>query len=149
MARPPSAQPTEVELEILRVLWRLGPATVRQAHQELVKAGRRGTGYSTTLKMMQVMRDKGLLARDDSVRPQLYRPAASQRRTQLGLLDDLLRKAFGGSITKLLMRAVADRRVSADDLAEMQKLIRDAEAQQRGGHTPASQEPHDKDHDEV
>ena len=86
---PPSLpQPTDVELEILRVLWRLGASTVRQVHLALSRE--KDTGYSTTLKMMQVMRDKGLLARDDSVRPQVYRPAISRERTQLQLVDHLV-----------------------------------------------------------
>jgi BlaI family transcriptional regulator, penicillinase repressor len=119
-------QPTGVELEILRVIWRLGSGTVRQVHQALA-TGRRTTGYSTTLKMMQVMRDKGLLLRDDSVRPQVYRPRATQERTQLQLLDDLIHKAFGGSAGRLLVRALSTRRVSPEELAEIKKLIRQAE----------------------
>ena len=126
MPRTDVPQPTEVELEILRVLWRLGSGTVRQVHQALA-AGRRTTGYSTTLKMMQVMRDKGLLLRDDSVRPQIYRPRATQEKTQLQLLDDLVHRAFGGSAGRLLVRALSARRVSPDELAEIKKLIRDAE----------------------
>ena len=117
-------QPTGVELEILRVLWQIGPATVRQVHQAMV--AEKGTGYSTTLKMMQVMRDKGLLARDDSVRPQVYRPAISQDRTQMQLVDHLVQKAFGGSAVKLLMRALSAKRVSAGELKEIEELVRQA-----------------------
>ena len=120
-----SPNPTEVELEILRTIWRLGPSTVRQVHRAL-EAARRGTGYSTTLKMMQVMRDKGLLLRDDSVRPQVYRPAIAQERTQLQLLDSLIQRAFGGSAAKLLMRALSARRVSPQELDEIEELIRRA-----------------------
>ena len=122
-------QPTGVELEILRALWRLGAGTVRQVHRAL--AERRTTGYSTTLKMMQVMRDKGLLLRDDSVRPQVYRPAATRERTQLQLLDDLVQKAFGGSAAKLLMQALSAKRVSPQELKEIEELIRQAKQEAR------------------
>ena len=97
MPRHPSSQPTDVELKILGVLWREGPCTVRQVHEAL--APERDRGYSTTLKMMQVMREKRLVVRDDSVRPQLE---------------------------KLVMRMLDAERVSPDEVAEMQKLIQDS-----------------------
>jgi predicted transcriptional regulator len=121
MPRHPSSQPTDVELKILGVLWRSGPCTVRQVHDALTPE--RDRGYSTTLKMMQVMREKGLVVRDDSIRPQLYRAAESKERTQLQMLDDLVQKAFGGSAEKLVMRMLSAQRVSPGELAEMQKLI--------------------------
>jgi predicted transcriptional regulator len=121
---PPVPRPTEVELDILRIIWRIGPATVRQVHKAF--ALEKETGYSTTLKMMQVMREKGLLVRDDGVRPQVYRPAAPQEKTQLQMLDNLVQKAFGGSASKLLMRALSGRRVSPGELKEMEELIRRA-----------------------
>jgi predicted transcriptional regulator len=117
----PPQRPTDVELEILRVLWDLGPSTVRAVHRAL--ATRKETGYSTTLKMMQVMRDKGLLVRDDSVRPQVYRTAATRERTEGQLVDDLVRRAFGGSASRLVLRALAAKRVSREELADIQKLI--------------------------
>ncbi len=120
----PPPQPTGVELEILRALWASGPATVRQVH--LALAATKRTGYSTTLKMMQVMRDKGLLDRDDAVRPQVYRPAISREKTQLQLVDDLVLRAFGGSAATLLMRALSAKRVSADELKEIEELVRQA-----------------------
>jgi predicted transcriptional regulator len=120
----PVREPTEVELEILRVIWRLGPSTVRQVHRMLAK--HRRTGYSTTLKMMQIMREKGLLIRDDSVRPQIYRAAMDQSHTQLQLLDGLVHRAFGGSASRLLMRAISSRRVSHEELLEIEKLIKRA-----------------------
>ena len=136
MPRRPSPHPNEVELEILRVLWRLGPSTVRQVHEGL-KADRGGEApVPVPLRMLQVMTDKGLLARDDSVRPQVYRPAAPAEQTQLGMLDYLLEKAFGGSTKNLLLRAVDARRVSADDLQETLRLLREAERaaeSKRGG----------------
>jgi BlaI family penicillinase repressor len=124
MPRHPSTKPTDVELQILDVLWRQGPRTVRQVHNDL--ATERDTGYSTTLKMMQVMREKGLITRDDSVRPQLYSTAETQEHTQLCMLDDLAQRAFGGSAASLMMRMISADRVSAEELEQMQKLINKA-----------------------
>lgn len=124
MARPTSSQPTEVELQILSVLWELGPCTVRQVHQAL--AERRETGYSTTLKMMQVMLEKGLLLRNEKVRPQLYRAAQSKQKTQVQMLDDLAQKAFHGSAMRLVMRMVSSGRLSAKELEEIQRLAADS-----------------------
>lgn len=125
MARPAATQPTEVELRILSVLWESGPCTVRQVHNILSED--RDTGYSTTLKMMQVMLDKGLLRRNESVRPQLYRAAKSKQQTQLKMLDNLTEKAFGGSAKRLVMQMVSAGRISAEDMAEIQRLLKDAE----------------------
>jgi BlaI family penicillinase repressor len=127
MPRHPSSQPTDVELQILDVLWEQGPSTVRRVHNSL--AAQRDTGYSTTLKMLQVMRQKGLVVRDESVRPQQYRAAESRKRTQLRMLDDLAQKAFGGSAAKLVMRMLSAQRVSPDELAEMQRLIQAAKGE--------------------
>ncbi len=125
MPRRPSSRPTDVELQILEALWRRGPSTVRQVHEAL--ASQRSTGYSTTLKMIQVMREKGLLLRDDSVRPQIYRAAESKQSTQLSMLDDLAQRAFGGSAMKLVMRALSANRVSPEEMEEIQLLIRQAQ----------------------
>lgn len=125
MARRSSPQPTDVELQILDVLWHRGPSTVRQVHEALAAA--RETGYSTTLKMMQVMRDKGLVVRDDSIRPQVYRAARSRQQTQLRILDDLVQKAFGGSAKRLVMQMVSANRVSPEELAEIERLVAEAE----------------------
>jgi BlaI family transcriptional regulator, penicillinase repressor len=124
MPRHPTPRPTDVELQILEVLWRRGASSVRQVHDTL--AADRDTGYSTTLKMMQVMREKGLLVRDDSVRPQLYAAAESLERTQLQMVDDLVHRAFRGSARKLLMRMLSANRVRPEELAEMQKLVNEA-----------------------
>src|SRR5215212_431608 len=121
MARPVASQPTEVELQILGVLWDLGPSTVRQVHKAL--ASRRDTGYSTTLKMMQVMLDKGLVRRNDAVRPQVYRAAKSKPQTQVQMLDDLTQRVFGGSAKRLVMRMVSTGRLSSREVAEIQRLI--------------------------
>jgi BlaI family penicillinase repressor len=124
MPRHPSSRPTNVELKILDVLWRRGPCSVRQVHNEL--AAERDTGYSTTLKMMQVMRGKGLITRDDSVRPQIYSSAESKEQTQLSMLDDLAQRAFGGSAANLVMRMISADRVSPQELEQMQELVRKA-----------------------
>ena len=125
MPRSSSSQPTEVELQILKVLWERGPSTVREVH--LVLAETRDTGYSTTLKMMQVMLDKGLLKRDDSTRPQLYRAAKSQSKTQVQMLDNLTQRAFQGSARRLVMSMVSAGRLSSDELAEILRLIEKGE----------------------
>lgn len=119
MSEGPS--PTPVELAILQVLWARGPSTVRQIHNAL--KAERDTGYSTTLKMVQVMTDKGLLLKDDSLRPQVYRPAQPQERTQLRLIDELIQRAFGGSAADLVMRAASAKRISPQELAEIKRLI--------------------------
>lgn len=129
MPRSPSSVPTEVELAILDVLWQRGPSTVRQIHDVLKHE--RGTGYSTTLKMVQVMTDKGLLHKDDSQRPQVYTPAQQQEQTQLQLVDDLIQKGFGGSAMKLVLRAASAKRISADELAEVRRLLDQAKGGKR------------------
>jgi predicted transcriptional regulator len=128
MPRYPSSQPTDVELQILEVLWQRGPSTVRQVHNAL--AAQRDTGYSTTLKMLQVMREKGLVARDESVRPQVYRAVESRQKTQLRMLDELTQKAFGGSAKRLVMRMLSAERVSAEELAAIQRLINQARGEE-------------------
>jgi BlaI family transcriptional regulator, penicillinase repressor len=123
MPRKSTETPTERELAILQVLWECGPSTVREIHLELEKRERRDTGYSTTLKMVQVMMEKELLQRDDTVRPQVYRPAMAQEETQLKLLDYLIQKGFGGSAKRLVLSAVSAKRLSKDELAELRKLL--------------------------
>ena len=121
MPRPPASVPTDVELGILSVLWQKGPSTVRQIHDVLKHD--RNTGYSTTLKMIQVMTEKGLVLKDDSQRPQVYRPARPQEQTQLQLVDDLIQRGFGGSVAKLVLRAVSAKGISSGELAEIKKLL--------------------------
>lgn len=128
MARQASSQPTEVELKILGVLWDRGPSTVRQVH--LALADQRDTGYSTTLKMMQVMLEKKLIRRNDSVRPQVYRAVKSKPQTQVQMLDDLTQKVFGGSVKRLVMRMVSTGRLTTRELAEIQRLIESEGAQE-------------------
>ena len=124
MPRRASGVPTEVELAILGVIWARGEGTVREVHEAL--SGERETGYSTTLKMMQVMTEKGLLVKDDSQRPQVYRPAEGREKTEGQLVDDLIQKCFGGSAMRLVMRAVSGQRMSAEERAEVRKALEQA-----------------------
>jgi BlaI family penicillinase repressor len=128
MPRKPSDQPNDVELSILRVLWERGPSTVREVHDTLQED--RDTGYTSTLKMMQVMLEKGLLKRDDSKRPQIYQPAVPEEQTQSRMVRDLVQKVFGGSAQKLVLRAVRTHRISRAELAEIRKLLNNLEGEQ-------------------
>ena len=121
-------RPTDAELEILRVLWELGPATVRQVHEAL--AATRDTGYTTTLKLMQIMADKGLVTRDESARTHIYAATVTQEHTQRQLVKDLVDRAFGGSAKALVLRALSDEGTTADQLREIRKLIDDAREKQ-------------------
>ena len=114
-------RPTDAELEILRVLWEHGPATVRQVHEVL--AHTRDTGYTTTLKLLQIMADKGLVTRDESARTHVYEARVSQEHTQRQLLTDLVDRAFGGSAAELVMRALSSHKTSNQELREIRKLI--------------------------
>lgn len=118
---PDSPSPTPVELAILQVLWHHGPSTVRQVHDALKVE--RDTGYSTTLKMVQVMTEKGLLLKDESVRPQVFRPSRPQEQTQVQLLDELIQRAFAGSASNLVLRAASAKRITPEELARIKKLI--------------------------
>ena len=121
MPRLPSTQPTEVELRILRILWEHGPSTAREIHNRL--AGERETNYSTTVKMLSVMLEKKLVKRDETVRPQVYRPAATQGRTQERMLKDLVRKVYDGSVGSLVMQALSSQKSSPEELAEIRRLL--------------------------
>ncbi|MDD5706255.1 MAG: BlaI/MecI/CopY family transcriptional regulator [Kiritimatiellae bacterium] len=114
-------QPTDAELAVLRALWDRGPSTVREVNDVLNED--KVTGYTTTLKFMQIMFEKGLLERDDSGFRHVYRPAISEARAQTQLVDRLLDKAFSGSAEKLVMRALSARKVSSEELAKIRKLI--------------------------
>jgi len=121
MAKQDVPRPTDGELMILRAIWDLGPSTVKQVHRALCED--RKTAHTTTLKLMQIMTDKGLLIRDDSDRPAVYRPAITQDKTQRQLLRNLLEKAFYGSAGKLVLRALSLRRTSARERQEIRKLL--------------------------
>jgi len=114
-------RPTEAELSILRVLWESGPGSVRDIQRILNEI--RPTGYTTVLKTMQIMTEKGLVERDESVRPQIYRARHSQEQTQRQLLRDLLQRAFGGSVKTLVLQALSTRKSSAAELEEIEKLL--------------------------
>jgi predicted transcriptional regulator len=128
MSRPLS-RPTDAELEILRVLWQQGPATVRQVHEAL--AATRDTGYTTTLKLMQIMADKGLVSRDESTRTHVYAARVSQEHTERQLVNDLVERAFGGSAAALVLRALSSRKTSDAELREIRRLIDEATEDQR------------------
>lgn len=128
MPRNPSSQPNDVELAILRVVWDRKACSVREVHDAL--QSERKTGYTSTLKMMQVMCDKGLLKRDDSKRPQLYRAAVPQEQTQRKIIRDLVKKVFGGSARKLVMQAVQSQTISSAELAEIRNLLNELEGGQ-------------------
>ena len=122
-------RPTDAELEILRVLWERGPATVRQVHEAL--SADRETGYTTTLKLMQIMAEKGLVTRDESSRTHVYSARASQESTQRQLVNDLVQRAFGGSAAELVLRALSSHKTSAEELGEIRKLIDEAREERR------------------
>ena len=119
--RKQSSNPTAAELNILRVLWSLKEATVRQVVDVLNETGE--VGYTTALKLMQIMTDKGLVTRDESQRSHLYRAAIPEEEMQHQLLNDLLTRAFGGSTQKLVMRALSEHVSSPKELAEIRKQL--------------------------
>jgi len=121
MPRRASAYPTQAELEILNVLWAGGTGTVRDVHGRL-QSDRHRTSLTTTLKMLQVMTDKGLTRRSDT-RPHRYSPAMPQRQAQAGMLRDMVQRVFDGSVRKMLVRAVEDIGVSPAELADVRKLL--------------------------
>src|SRR5687767_13591624 len=125
MSKPTTPRPTDAELAILRVLWELGPSTVRQVHDVLLRE--RPTAYTTALKLLQIMTEKGLVRRDESDRTHIYQARLSEEQTQRQLVRDLLDRAFGGSATKLVMQALAARRASAEELTEIRRLIESRE----------------------
>ena len=122
MSEPTLPRPTDAELGILRVLWERGPSTVRDVHETLNK-GQEGTGYTTVLKLMQIMTEKGLVERDESQRAHVYKARATQQKTQRQLVTDLLDRAFGGSPAQLAMQALSTKKASAEELAELRKLL--------------------------
>jgi len=118
---PRDVHPTKLELAILRVLWDEGPRSVRDIQATLNES--RPTGYTTVLKMLQIMTEKGLVERDETVRPQIYRPQYSQDRTQRQLLRDFIQRAYGGSVKSLVLHALSTKKSSAKDLEAIEKLL--------------------------
>jgi predicted transcriptional regulator len=121
MPRPPSTLPTTSELEILRVIWQRGPSTVREVYRTL--SADREIGYSTVLKFMQIMTEKGSLVRDETIRPQVYRAARPRRDTQRFLVRDLIARVFGGSSASLVMQALADQKATPDERRQIRELL--------------------------
>lgn len=122
-------KPTESELEILQILWKNGTATVRDVHEELAQS--KEVGYTTTLKLMQIMHEKGLVKRDESMRTHVYQPAVNKEKTQKHLLTKMIDSLFGGSSTQLVLQALgsSEQKVSAAELEEIQKLIENLKKQ--------------------
>ena len=114
-------KPTDAELSILDVIWENGPSTVRQVYQILSE--KQDMGYTTVLKFMQIMTEKGLLERDTTVRPQLFSPTQPQQQTQKALLRDLLDRAFSGSPSTLALQALSMRKSTSEELQEIRMLI--------------------------
>jgi predicted transcriptional regulator len=125
MPRTNLPRPTDAELEILRVLWDLGPSTVRDVHTTLER--RREIGYTTVLKLMQIMAGKGLVERDETARAHVYKARVAQEQTQRQLVGHLLDRAFGGSAAKLMMQALSGRKASTEEIAQMRQMLADFE----------------------
>ena len=118
-------RPTDAELEILRVIWQRGPCTVRQVHDEV--SPRRKTGYTTVLKLLQIMTEKGLVERDESQRSHVYTAASGEEETQGQLVGELMNKAFGGSAAQLVLRALSNKPASAEEIAEIRRMLDELE----------------------
>jgi BlaI family penicillinase repressor len=121
MRQPAVPTPTEAELAILRVLWADGPSTVRQVHDVLGR--RRSIGYTTILKVLQIMTEKGLTTREAQGQHHVYRARHAEAKTQRRLVRDLLDRAFGGSTVKLVMQALATKRASPEELRDIRRLL--------------------------
>lgn len=123
MSAPKMIKPTESELEILQILWAKGLATVREVHEELGRT--KDVGYTTTLKLMQIMHEKGIVKRDDSMRTHVYQSAVNKERTQKHLLSKMIDSLFGGSPTQLVIQALGDdnHKASPEELERIQALL--------------------------
>jgi predicted transcriptional regulator len=125
MPRPVSPQPTEVELQILRILWDLGPSPVREIHRRL--EADKGTNYSTTVKMLAVMLQKGLVKRDEQAQPHIYRAALSREKAGKRMLSDLIDKVYEGSAMSLVLQALSTRRATQAERNEIRRLLDEME----------------------
>ena len=125
--KPP--KPTDAELAILRVLWRRGPSTVREVWEQLSPKQR--TGYTTVLKIMQIMFEKGLLSRDESDRSHVYRAARSEAQTQRQVVGHLLERLFSGSAPKLVMQVLAAKKATPAELTEIRRLLDEMEGRHK------------------
>ena len=124
---PSSPRPTDAELAILRILWARGPSTVRQVYEVLGRE--RPTAYTTALKLLQIMTEKGLVDRDERDRTHIYRAHSSEEQTQRQLVRDLVDRAFGGSATKLVLQALASKHASPDELTQIRQILDSAKAE--------------------
>lgn len=121
MSNPKSIRPTESELEILQTLWAKGTATVREVHEDLART--KDVGYTTTLKLMQIMHEKGLVKRDDSMRTHVYQAAVNKEKTQRHLLTKMIDSLFGGSPTQLVIQALGENRATPEELERIQAIL--------------------------
>ena len=127
MGNPKLPRPTDAELAILRVLWKRGAGTVREVQDSLNRV--RPTGYTTVLKLLQIMTEKGLVTRDTTSRTHVYEARCTEEQTQQQLVGDLVDRAFGGSSMKLVMRALCGRQASPDELARLRQLLDELEGE--------------------
>jgi BlaI family penicillinase repressor len=125
MAKRKLPKPTDGELAILSVLWQRGPRTVREVHSEFNET--RETGYTTVLKMLQIMAEKGLVTRNETQKTHVYQAALAQKEAQRWFLGDLLERVFNGSAHRLVLQALSSKKTSAAELAEIRKLLDDIE----------------------
>ncbi|WP_020528101.1 BlaI/MecI/CopY family transcriptional regulator [Flexithrix dorotheae] len=125
MKNNPLPKPTESELDILQILWEFGPSTVRFVNDQLNKL--KTTGYTTTLKIMQIMAEKGLVARELSGKTHIYEAVAKEEATQLQLLDRFVEKVFKGSAAKLMLQALGNKKSSPKEIKQIKKLLEDLE----------------------
>ena len=121
MAEKQTPRPTDAELAILNVLWERGPSTVRDVHEALSTT--QVTGYTTVLKLLQIMTEKGLVVRDETQRAHIYEARYSEQKTQRQLLADLVDRAFGGSPAKLVMQALSGRKATTEELSALRELL--------------------------
>jgi predicted transcriptional regulator len=126
MKKPLQSRPTAGELEILRALWRLGPSTVRDVHEALRE---RRVGYTTVLKLLQIMTEKGLVKRDESQRAHVYEARVLQEQTETQLVRDLVDRAFGGSPGRLVMQALSSRKATPEERDRIRKLLDELEGE--------------------
>src|SRR5687768_1076223 len=126
---PNRPRPTPAELEILRVLWHRGPSTVREVHEGLDR--QRATGYTTVLKLLQIMTEKGIVTRDETERAHVYAARLPEADTQRQLVGDLLDRAFGGSALKLVLHALAARKASPAEIARIRRMLDEMEGGDR------------------
>jgi BlaI family transcriptional regulator, penicillinase repressor len=121
MPRPSATQLTEVEMQILRILWELGPSPVREIHKRMQAA--KGTNYSTTVKMLAVMLQKGLVKRDEEAQPHVYRPALTRAHAGKRMLDNLIEKVYDGSTMALVLQALSSKKATKEELDEVRRIL--------------------------